>query len=82
MEILREQVEATNNKTLGSLYNSISNEISDLEISEFNFDDTGKPKDTKARRYVQLVAQLQGIVSSLQKQGLLQETKPLYQGVN
>ena len=82
MEILREQVEATNNKTLGSLYNSISNEISDLEISEFNFDDTGKPKDAKGRRYVQLVAQLQGIVGSLQKQGLLQETKPLYQGVN
>ena len=82
MEILREQVEATNNKTLGSLYNSIRNEISDLEITEFNFDDTGKPKDAKAKRYVQLIAQLQGIVGSLQKQGLLQETKPLYQGVN
>jgi hypothetical protein len=82
MEILREQVEATNNKTLGSLYNSIRNEISDLEINEFNFDDKGKPKDAKAKRYVELIAQLQGIVGSLQKQGLLQETKPLYQGVN
>ena len=82
MEILREQVEATNNKTLGSLYTSISNEIADLEITEFNFDDKGKPKDAKAKRYVQLIAQLQGIVGSLQKQGLLQETKPLYQGVN
>ena len=83
MEILREQVEATNNKTLGSLYNSISNEIADLEISTFaDFDEKGAPKSAKGRRYVQLVGQLQGIVSSLQKQGLLQETKPLYQGVN
>ena len=84
MEILREQVEATNNKTLGSLYTSISNEIADLEISAFaDFDEkTGAPKSAKGRRYVQLVAQLQGIVGSLQKQGLLQETKPLYQGIN
>ena len=42
------------------------------------------PKNQKVLKEAKykLIAQLKGIVGSLQKQGLLQETKPLYQGVN
>ena len=84
MEVLRGQVEATQNKTLGSLYKTISDEIANLEISEFaDFDEkTGQPKSAKGRRFVELNQELKGILNSLKTKGMFKETQPLYQGTN
>ena len=84
MEVLRGQVEATQNKTLGSLYKTISDEIANLEISEFaDFDEkTGQPKSAKGRRFVELNQELKGILNSLKAKEMFKETQPLYQGTN
>ena len=84
MEVLRDQVEATQNKTLGSLYKTISDELSNLEVNDFSdFDkETGRPKSAKGRRFVELNQDLKDILNSLKTKGMFQETKPLYQGTN
>ena len=79
MEIVKDQIAATNNKTAGNLYASISNELLGMDIADFDLfdEDTGKP-NAKGERYIMLSNNLNALLKQLYaSQGIvLDESKP------
>ena len=82
MDIIKDQIAATNNKTAATLYTSISNELSGMNIQDYDLD-TGKGQpNEKGQRYILLSQNLNQLLKQLYaSQGIvLDETKP-YQGM-
>ncbi len=83
MEIVKDQIAATNNKTAGTLYASISNELSGMDISNFDlFDEnTGKPNE-KGQRYIMLSNNLNALLKQLYaSQGIVLDESNPYPGM-
>ena len=78
MEIIKEQIAATNNKTAATLYTSISNELSGMDVQDYDLDTGEGQPNGKGQRYLMLSQNLNALLKQLYaSQGIvLDESKP------